>query len=838
MNQILKFTSALALSLFASASASHLDAFFLNTGNEKNDCISHLPTGGLGICFNAQGESHLTARDADVRIRIIGGINDDAALFKTALSRPFFIIDGIHLSVDEERTLDQLQEETENFDIPGILTELGYTPVLVQFSQTVHTSLQKNSQTFAALLKFLGSNKAISFPNKKEDGFIVLGISQGGILGRYGSYLYDTSRKANDAAIRLYASLDSPHQGAVMPRGLISTIDFWANKAGIASAEAFNDLITSPGARDLLLYDTEAGNGTYEAKTDAGRFLFGEYRKAANYKGFPAVLIAQGQMKGKSPKHESIYYILNRSAKRGDEPWGRASSSMMASANKDSAFSHNHVYEFLSQDETATPKGNAKFDFVQGSTYPFARTMYKSLRDGMEDAIPDDMEYQIKMFGASLYTLNFTNSWEADSLYQGNSTFIPTASAMDLQCSGDLAMRSDCAFSKSYSRFPFEKPGKNSTAKAVYAVDATHPRFDEATSGRHIESPVRSDGSTDTAVLSGMQTDIWRLLCEVAKADYDSANHEFRNMRLTGLFHPNTSCMDLSKMPEIIKNGGKLQTKEFGFVRYDYNEKATEADEQVKFTLPSGWQKVATVDNAKDVPDGAIFEIGIKAENSKGNWMKAELLLTKRQDGGAQVQLEEVNVPQDGQFHTIRWQMPSVPGAMSNYRWFRLVLNSNGATMTLTKPRLITSAVADLEKPSPIATAKLFPSNYDIVNWTPSTTIVKGDKATTFKFVERYSGIHLDFGGTYSLDAYSELKVEYRAGTCLHSEIYFGTASKGKVNLGGNNSLQNEFVSKILPLSQVINTNVTVSNRLSASRLTLQAIRANETCEIRSISLQ
>lgn len=838
MNRLFKFTSALALSLFASANASHLDAFFLNTGNEKTDCISPMPTGGLGVCLEAQGKISLTARDADVRIRVIGGIDDDAALLKKALSRPFLIIDGIHLSVDEERTLDQLQEETEQFGIPGILTELGYTPVLVQFSQTVHTSLQKNSRTLAALLKFLGNNKAISFPNKKEDGYVVLGISQGGILGRYGSYLYDTSRKAGDAAIRLYASLDSPHQGAVMPRGLISTIDFWANEAGVASAEAFNDLITSPGARDLLLYDTEAGNGTYEAKTDAGRFLFGEYRKAANYKGFPAVLIAQGQMKGKSPKHAAAYYNLNRSAKRGDEPWGRASSRMMASESKDSAFSHNHVYEFLSQDETATPKGNAKFDFVQGSTYPFAKTMYKSLRDGMEDAIPDDMEYNIKMFGASLYTLNFTNSWEADTLYQESSTFIPTASAMDLQCNGDLAMRSDCAFSKSYSGFPFENPGKNSTAKAVYAVDATHPRFNEATSGRHIEAAVRSDGSIDTAVLSGMQADVWRLLCEVAKADYDTASREFRNMKLTGLFHPNTSCMDLSKMPEIIRNGGKLQTKEFGFVRYDYNEKATEADEQVKFTLPSGWQKVATVDNAKDVPEGAVFEIEAKAENSKGSWMKAELLLTQRQDGGAQVQLEEINVPQDGQFHTLRWQMPNVPGAMSKYRWFRLVLNSSGATMTLTKPRLITSTITNQEKPSPIATAKLFPSNYGVVNWNPTTTIVTGNGTTTFNFKERYSGIHLDFGGTYSLDAYSELKVEYRAGTCLHSEVYFGTASKGKVNLGSNNSLQNEFVSKILPLSQIINTNVTLSNGFSASRLTLQAIRANESCEIRSISLQ
>ena len=158
--------------------------------------------------------------------------------------------------------------------------------------------------------------------------------------------------------------------------------------------------------------------------------------------------------------------------------------------------------------------------------------------------------------------------------------------------------------------------------------------------------------------------------------------------------------------------------------------------------------------------------------------------------------------------------------------------------MNKQRSRLITSTVANLEKPSPIATRTLFPSNYGIVKWSPTTSITYNDKAAAFSFAERYSGIHLDFGGTYSLDAYSELKVEYRAGTCLHSEIYFGTASKGKVNLGSNNSLQNEFVSKILPLSQIVNTSVTASNGYSASRLTLQAMRANETCEIRSITLQ
>ena len=150
--------------------------------------------------------------------------------------------------------------------------------------------------------------------------------------------------------VRIYASLDSPHQGAVMPRGLISTINFWANDAGVASAEAFYDLISSPGARDLLLYNTQAGNSTYEVKTGKERFLFGEYRKAANYKGFPAILLAQGQMKGKSPKHAKRYYTLHRSATRDGEAWGRAISEMTPSDYDTAAFSFNRVYEYLSQD--------------------------------------------------------------------------------------------------------------------------------------------------------------------------------------------------------------------------------------------------------------------------------------------------------------------------------------------------------------------------------------------------------------------------------------------------------------------------------------------------------
>lgn len=835
MKKFTRIVSAALLLLISGAHAFHKDVLVYNATTKPCYALNNIPPLNK-LCVDNNGESSLALTRADVRLRFIDPFVDDAVKYNFGIQRPVFIIDGIYLSTDGVRTLSALQKETEEFGIPEILKNLGYTPILVQFSETVRQSLENNAKAFAGILDFLNSNKLISFANRQEDGYIVMGISQGGIIGRYGAYLYDKARKDNYAPIRLFSSIDSPHQGAILPRGLISTLDFWANTAGVAAAEAFNDLVTAPGAHDLLLYNTTDTENNFDIDTDESRFLFGEYRKAANYKGFPAVLISQGQMKGKSPSHANTYYLLNRAAKRSGETWGRADSRMYVSNSNEGLISHNHVYEYLSQNETEKPAGVSKMDFVQGSTYPFAKTIYDALRDGMIEAIPDGMTYDIMGF----IPLHFDIEWDDDTLYQDKSTFIPTASAMDLQCNGDLAIRSDCAFSKSHSGFPFENPGSQSTGKSAYAVDSTHPRYDEPISGRHIESPVKSDGSVDSTVLKGMQTDVWRVLCEVAKVDYDSVNKEFRNPKLVGMFSPTTNCMDRSKMPEIISNGGIMQKKDFGYIRYDYNKQASESDEEVSFNLPSGWQKVALIDNAKDVPEGAILEFDIKVTNPKSNWMKAELLLTPGRNGGGQVQLDEKNVELDGKFHTIRWQMPTVEGAMQTYRWFRIVLNGNGGTVSVTRPRLLTSSAPLAEKPEAIKNSGIFPTtDYKIVKWNSSSSMQTENDGNLLKlhFADRYDGIHFDFGGTVSLDKYKELKVEYMGNTCQNSEVYFGTSSHGKVNLG-NNSLQNAIVTKLLPLSEVVNTKVTSGNGYSASRLTLQALKANESCSIRSISLQ
>lgn len=836
---ILSKVTAFFLSAAALALASSTTLYYRSENLGAFGCMS-LGQSTADKCYDANGKNSLITSRPDARIRILRNMTSSSGNFGIYLDKPFFIIDGIHLSTTEARTLNQLEKEAEEFGIPEILTSLGYTPILVQFSQTVRTSLQSNSKTFANLLRYLNNGVAIPFPNKKEDGFIVLGISQGGILGRYGSYLYDTKRTSSDAPIRLYSSLDSPHQGAVMPRSLISTIDFWANDAGVASAEAFYDLIASPGARDLLIYDTETGKPEHGINTASSRFLFNDYRKAAEYKGFPAILISQGQLKGKDPAHENKYYELNRKASLLGRTLGRAESSMSYSDSDSKEYSYNRMYQIASDDIRKGKNGNTRLDFVQGSTYPFAKTMYESLREGILDEIPDEMSYW-EGYGIIGMPITLNTQWDADKLYQESSTFIPTVSAMDFKCDGDLAIRKNCAHSLTASQVSFEKPGSQSSATSIYAVDPTHPRYRESISGRHIESPVKDD-RIDNAVLSGMQVDIWRVLCEVAKHDYNPNTKKFRNVQLTGFFSPSTNCMDTSKMPEVIKNGGVIQTKKLSYARFDFNKSATEQDLLVRYNLPAGWQKVATFDNGGNIPAGSTFEFAIAVNNPKGNWMKAELLLTREKDGGAQIQLSEVWVPQDGRLHLIRWQIPGSSEMLKNYRWVRLVLNSNGGDVVSSQPLILTNTQYLEDVPEAIKSPNIYPNNtYSINTWSNNVSFkeqtIGSDNILEIKTAKQNDGLHFNFARNYSMDRYSNLVVTYVPGTCQNTMVYFGGTAVGAIKLNSGSS-QGNLVSQKIPLSSIINTQITPKGSLSASRLSLQAKKDSETCKIKSINLQ
>ena len=807
-------------------------SFFLEDGNKLcirkgSTLFAHQGVDNRGaVCFG---------KVLSVQIRVLDAPEDETSPTGIYLERPFMIIDGINLDPVEKRTLTDLESDVSQVGIPNILKTLGYTPILVQFTETVRTSLQENSKTLSKLFAFLNNNKHIPFPSANDDGFVIMGISQGGVIGRYAAYLYDTNRHESDAPIRLFTSLDSPHQGAVMPMGLFNTIAFWSDKGGSSSAEMFKDILLSKGASDLLVYENKCVIATCFSEVNFnGRFLFEDYRYAAEYKKFPVVLIAQGQLKGENPEHKNDYYRLERHVSKGVFTLGSAISHMHYSDNNET-IAFNRKKETTDDPIKEDYRATSKYDFIQGSTYPFAATIYKSLRDGMLEAMPDGMEKDVLFFSIDLNT-----SWGDDALIQDRSTFIPTASAMDMKCNGDLAIRSDCGFKQSYRDFSFENPGSRSTANAAYAVDPTHPRFNEAISGRHVEMPIEN-GTIKQAVLAGMQVDMWRILCEVAKYDFDESIGQFRNPKLVGYFSPDTKCMDNSKMPDVIRYAGAVQQIPFAYARYDYNAYATEINPAVKFNLPAGWKKVATWNYGANVLANTSFEVDVKVENPKGNWMKAELLVCRTKLCTGYLQLNEVSVPVDGKSHVLRWQMPANDGALNGMRWFRLVLNSDGGEVTVSNAHLLLDTRIEASVPAKIASAEIYPSQYEYVPWDESVLVKpyldELGAGLEIDYGKARYGMFFDLGKMVSMDDYKNLVVDYWPGTCQRSLVYFDSKKLVAANLA-NGRLQNGFVRKILPLDEIIDTGMTPHGSKSAHRLNLQSVAANERCIVKSILLQ
>ncbi len=831
----LSFILALLVCASFSAAREYMDLFFAKDKNRSADnlCIVKLNSHVMSH-LDAAGES-CTLSQMVAGARVLNPQVDESQKYNFNLVRPFLIIDGIYLGTDERRTLSDMQDEVERFGIVDPLVELGYTPVLVKLQESVTRSLEENAQTLASVLRIMNSNTLFGFENKLTDGFVVLGVSQGGILGRYAAYLYDSKRnKKTDAPIRLYASLDSPHQGAVMPLSLYYTINFWAEEGGSAEAEAFKDLIEGPGASGLLLHqkkciDDKCTDYKYEVDTSTKRFLFGEYRKAAEYKGFPVILVAQGQLKGKIPVHSDTYFVLNRHADKLGGTYGRAESKLYSYTDGKKEIAKNRIYQFPGDIVEDSPVEPATYDFIQGSTYPFAETMYKGLREGMLDAMPTGMTKNIAIFPVELET-----SWDEDTLIQQNSTFIPTASAMDLNCNGTLAMKDNCAFTQSHSGFPFMLPGTKSSGDAVYAVDATHPRYNEAISGRHVELP-SENMKADTSVIAGLQVDMWRVLCELANFDYDSTSKEFRNQNLSWYFAPGTDCIDQSKMPAFLKTSGYVQKKSFAYSRYDYNADATEQDKKVTFDVPAGWHKVASFNNGSDLPEGASFEVEFTVNSSKGSWVKAEVLLLKSLASNTQLQLQEKSVAIDGKKHRIYWKLPAGEGSLKNYRWIRLVLNSDGGNVTVSNP-VLTRTIENSDKKYESVSENLYPSSYQFVPWTSAVSVKPYSDAlgsgVSLHYQKYNQGAYLNLNGEKSLDSYNKLLVYYWPGTCQGTGVYFDSYSQGIELLRNNAYVDGNFLVKEIPLSDIVDAKITHNHRKIASRLVFASVKTDEVCSV------
>jgi len=284
-----------------------------------------------------------------------------------------------------------------------------------------------------------------------------------------------------------------------------------------------------------------------------------------------------------------------------------------------------------------------------------------------------------------------------------------------------------------------------------------------------------------------------------------------------------------------------VQRRKFAFARYDYNEKGSESMDSVRFKVPAGWHKVAVFDNSGKIPEGATFEVDVMAKESKSGWMKAELLLTTTKAGTGQIQMQEIAVPMDGSAHTLRWTMPETKGALTGYRWFRLVLNSSGSIVDVMKPRLVYATMAK-QNVEYIASSVIYPNNKVSVRTAGENASVAFyndalGSGQDLKFKNIGDFVFYDLSGTKNLSQFKNVKVQYWPGTCGATKVYFDSYVNGAVNLVNGNA-SGGFLEKIIPLESIVNTNFTPDNGISASRFVLRGANAGERCLIHSITLE
>ncbi len=103
--------------------------------------------------------------------------------------------------------------------------------------------IERNAMVLVTLLEKLNSCKTGNNPIK------VVGFSMGGVVARYAlAYMEQENIPHN---VDLFVSIDSPHQGAVAPKGLQDAADL-VNDLSLGIADNPLDLLESPAAKQLL----------------------------------------------------------------------------------------------------------------------------------------------------------------------------------------------------------------------------------------------------------------------------------------------------------------------------------------------------------------------------------------------------------------------------------------------------------------------------------------------------------------------------------------------------------------------------------------------------------
>jgi hypothetical protein len=165
------------------------------------------------------------------------------------------------------------------FDLNQRLDLASYDLIYVDYVNGTD-DITRNAKMFAEVLRWVNARKENNAAGVREEN-VVLGLSMGGLVGRYGLAEMEKNRRAgipnNDHETRMLITHDSPHRGANVPismqslvetfRPLVYAVDIIVKPLNIAN------MIDNPANKQMAIYRTvpigalAAGNILYQKNT-------------------------------------------------------------------------------------------------------------------------------------------------------------------------------------------------------------------------------------------------------------------------------------------------------------------------------------------------------------------------------------------------------------------------------------------------------------------------------------------------------------------------------------------------------------------------------------------
>ena len=170
---------------------------------------------------------------------------------------------------------------------------MAYDIVFIDFRNGTD-DIRENAKLFKEVVRWVNAHKQLNPVTGRLEDNVVLGISMGGLVARYGLAQMEKAQPGSTQT-RLLITQDSPHRGANTPLGLQALVRQAYNAANllIPAMGSANLMIravfpqldqaialgNAPATRQLLLLYAEDGTGT----TTTDGFLTGDYRNTITF---------------------------------------------------------------------------------------------------------------------------------------------------------------------------------------------------------------------------------------------------------------------------------------------------------------------------------------------------------------------------------------------------------------------------------------------------------------------------------------------------------------------------------------------------------------------------